>query len=85
MAAQWFHKDIDLMSLESELRLLLKYVDLKTCLSLLDLYKLICEDKFVYCNVIILVQLALTLPVTFCSAERYFSKLNWLKTDYARS
>jgi hypothetical protein len=89
LPVQWFRSDPDVDALESEIffpqtSLLLANVNEKTRsekrkVSFNDLFKTWQEDPECYGNVIKLMKIALTLPLTSTSAKRAFSKLKlWI-------
>jgi hypothetical protein len=90
LAVQWFQSDLDVDALESEIfslqtSLLLTNVNKKAKsekrkASFDDLFKVLQTEPECYGNVIKLMKITLTLPLTSTSAERAFSKLKLIKS-----
>ena len=89
-AAKWFQNDVDLQALESEIfslqrsslvtDVIEKAVRKKRKPDFLDLFKALQAEPECYSWVTKLMKIALTLPITSCSAERAFSKLKLVKS-----
>ena len=79
-AAEWYRDDLDLYDLKLQLLLLQNASFLDPDATLIDLYRIIRGEGNCYSNFVILIKLALSLPVTSCSAERSFSKLKIVKS-----
>ena len=89
-AVDWYKDDLDIDSLEGQLLSLQKSQTLQRVLgnarkekraaTFIDLYDEIKHDILCYSEVKKLMEIALSLPLTSCSAERAFSKLKLIKT-----
>lgn len=90
VAAKWFQNDIDLEALEREIfslqlsslltGVIEKAVSEKRNPDIRDLFKALQAESECYGCVSKLMKIALTLPITSCSAERAFSKLKLVKS-----
>ncbi|CAB4018532.1 zinc finger MYM-type 1-like [Paramuricea clavata] len=87
VAVKWFQNDIDLESEIFSLQLsslvtdvIEKAVSEKRNPDFLDLFKALQAEPQCYACVSKLMKIALTLPITSCSAERVFSKLKIVKS-----
>lgn len=88
-AADWFTDDIDSDALENEMKFIrsskmIKYILAKAIEEgrkppLTDLYRTLLQESECFPNFSTIVKIALTIPLTFASAERSFSKLKTIK------
>ncbi|CAB3985113.1 zinc finger MYM-type 1-like [Paramuricea clavata] len=87
-AADWFADDINADALELEMKLIRSSKMIKDILaketkerkpSLVDLYRELLQEPECFPNLLKIIKIALTLPLTSASAERSFSKLRIIK------
>ncbi|CAB4033500.1 zinc finger MYM-type 1-like [Paramuricea clavata] len=90
VAVKWFQKDLDIDALQTEIfslqvsslltGVLKKAESEKRRATFVDLFTVLNEEPECYGTTIKLMEIALTLPLTSCSAERAFSKLKLIKS-----
>ena len=90
VASKWFQKDLEIDALQTEIfslqvsslltGVLKKAESEKQKATFVDLFTVLIVEPECYGNTIQLMKIALTLPLTSCSAERAFSKLKIIKS-----
>ena len=90
VAVKWFQKGLDIDALQTEIfslqvsslltGVLKKAESEKRRVTFVDLFTVLNEEPECYGTTIKLMEIALTLPLTSCSAERAFSKLKLIKS-----
>ena len=90
VAVKWFQKDLDVDALQNEIfslqvssllsGVLEKAESEKRKATFIDLFKVVNGEPECYDTTMKLMEIALTLPLTSCSAERAFSKLKLIKS-----
>ena len=90
VAVKWFQNDLDIDALQTEIfslkvsslltGVLKKAESEKRRATFIDLFTVLNEEPECYGTTIKLMKIALTLPLTSCSAERAFSKLKLIKS-----
>ena len=80
VAASWYQNDIDSFQLSCEVQMIQHSKLLEKSNSIMELYRTIAEEIDCFPNLIRLLRIALTIPITSASAERSFSKLKLIKS-----